>query len=166
MVAQPNSSASRSAATYILHCWSVWASVSSVSSSLPQRNFMPRLIPVQHVLRFDAGDLLHRGVERRLTEPLLENARGIEKFVGDDGVEHAHAAFVEHTHNGLALLELAPDASAQFLIGGGERDALQVRDLAFIVRDRAGGQPLAQSALEVRVGKLLAPERAVTDARL
>ena len=95
-------------------------------------------IPVQHATGFGVGDLLHRGVEGRLTEPLLENAGGIEEFVGDDGVEHAHAAFVEHTHDGFAFRELASHASAQFLIGGGERDALQVPDLALVVRDRAG----------------------------
>src|ERR1043166_3041534 len=43
MAAQPNSSARLTAATYILHCSNVCASVSSVSSSRPHRNFIPFL---------------------------------------------------------------------------------------------------------------------------
>src|SRR5690606_39794355 len=41
MVSQPNSSAKRSAAIYILHCSNVCSLVSSLTGSVPQSNFIP-----------------------------------------------------------------------------------------------------------------------------
>ena len=51
------------------------------------------------------ADLRRFVVEGRLAEPLLEDAGGVEQVVGNDRVEHAHAAFVEDAHDRLVALE-------------------------------------------------------------
>ena len=43
----------------------------------------------------------HFRVKGGLAEALLEDAGGVEQFVGDDGVVHAHAALVEDAHDAL-----------------------------------------------------------------
>ena len=75
MQLQPNSSAMRTAAMYILHCWSTWLSVRSFGSSAPSLNFMPRATqPVVDRLGVGVGDGEHLGVERGLAEALLVDA--------------------------------------------------------------------------------------------
>ena len=103
MASQPNSSAMRRAAMYVLHCQSTWFSVSSVASSVPRWNFMP-LVEQPLVDRARLG-FAHLGggvVEGRLGQPLLVHAGREEQFVGNDRVVHAHAALVEDAHDRLA----------------------------------------------------------------
>ena len=97
----------RSAAMYILHWPRIWSSVSSVSGLRPVANFMPFVVqPLAHALRFLVAHLLHLGEQRRLAEPLLEDARRVQQFVGDDGVVHAHAALVENSHDRLVAAQI------------------------------------------------------------
>ncbi len=63
------------------------------------------------------------------------------------------------------LLELAGRAPAQLFIGRRQLDQAQVLDVALIMADRPFAQPLPQPALEKAVGEILAPQRAVTNAR-
>ena len=102
IVAQPNSSASRTAAMYILHCCSdliLGQFGFLVRAPFESHAFLQQ--PSKHVPCFGVADLLHRGKERGLAEAFLENAGGMEQFIGNNGVEHAHAAFVKHAHDGF-----------------------------------------------------------------
>ena len=53
--------------------------------------------------RLGVGDLRGGVVKSGLGKTLLINTRREKQFVGDDGVVHAHAAFVEDAHDGFAL---------------------------------------------------------------
>ena len=72
----------------------------------------------------------------------------MQQFVGDDGVEHAHAAFVEHAHDGLLLAEPAGGAPAELLVGQRQLEQAQVLHVALVVGDHAFLEPLAQAVLE------------------
>src|SRR5688572_8858093 len=74
--------------------------------------------PVEDVLRLGIADLPHRGVERGLTKAFLEEAGKMQQFVGHDGVEHTHAAFIEDAEDGFALPKLAREAAAQSFVAG------------------------------------------------
>ena len=114
IASQPNSSAIRIAAIYILHCPRICRSVSSVSSLVPVTKVSPRLIqPAANRLRFGVGNRGHGGHQGRLAEPFLVNARGIEQIVLDDGVIHPHAAFIEDAENCFARLQIAGQRRAQ-----------------------------------------------------
>ena len=52
--------------------------------------------PGAHALRLLRRYALHGRVERRLAQPLLEHAGRMQQFVRNNGVVHAHAAFVEN----------------------------------------------------------------------
>ena len=71
--------------------------------------------PPPHAGGFLVGDLLRFVIQRRLAEPLLEHAGGIEQIVGNDGVEHAHAAFIEHAHDRLSRMQVARRAASPSL---------------------------------------------------
>ena len=81
--------------------------------------------PGAHLLRFLGAGGEHFGVERRLAEALLEHAGGMQQFIGDDGVVHAHAAFVEDAHDGLVAPQFGGQARAGFL--GARRAACRRR---------------------------------------
>ena len=76
---------------------------------------------------FVVGDLRGFVVQGRLAEAFLEHAHRVEQFVLDDGVVHAHAAFVEDAHDrpllaelfgqGLAELALRPTGTLIFFSG-------------------------------------------------
>ena len=66
MVAQPNSSAMRTAAMYILHWSRICASVSSVSSFLPETELHAFLQqPIADGAGFVVGDFAHGGDRAR-----------------------------------------------------------------------------------------------------
>ena len=108
----------------------------------------------------------HPRVEGGLAQPLLVDACRVEKVIGDDRVEHAHAALVEHSHDDL-LPPQAPRARAACLCGAGrDADARQRPRVRRVVPDPARGKPRAKPSCEERVREVLAPERAVAHARL
>ncbi len=73
--------------------------------------------PVVHAARLVVVGCAHAGEERRLAQALLEHARRVQEFVGDDGVVHPHAALVEHPQDRL----LTPQPPGEVLAerGGG-----------------------------------------------
>ncbi len=81
--------------------------------------------PVIDRAGFSIGDRLHLRIERGLAEPFLEDASRMQQFVGDDRVEHAHAAFVEDAHDELLVLELLRERLAGLRGGGGHLHGLQ-----------------------------------------
>ena len=62
--------------------------------------------PLVYGLRLGVAHRAHFGHQRRLAQPLLEDSRGIDQLVVDDGVVHAHAALIEDAHDGLTMLHL------------------------------------------------------------
>ena len=88
-----------------------------------------------------------------MAEAFLEHAGRVKQFVGNDGVEHAHATFVKHAHDGLLLLELARQALAELLVRRRKFQQTQIAHMALVVRDHALLQPLAQAVLEKLVGE-------------
>ena len=52
----------------------------------------------------------------RLAEPLLVDAGGVEQLVGDDRVEHPHAALVEDAHDRLLRAQLGGQALAELAL--------------------------------------------------
>ena len=167
MVSQPNRSAMRIAAMYSRSWSSTWSSVSSVAPSLPSRNSMP--LPVSHWYAARAspvGHQAHLGDERGLAQALLEEARRVEVLVIDDGVVHAHAAFVEDTHDGHPVGQLARQAAA----GGGrvgvQTAHVQVTHMGRVVLDGARLDPRPDRLVRERVGQVVAPDGAVAAAHL
>ena len=56
-------------------------------------------------------------VQRGLAEPFFEDTGWIQQVVGNDGIEHSHAPFVEHAHDRLVALKLFSKALTQLLLG-------------------------------------------------
>ncbi len=65
------------------------------------------LEPISHGVSFGIANLRCLVVQRRLTHPLLKDARRIEQVVGNDRVEHSHATLIEHSHDGPLLAHLS-----------------------------------------------------------
>jgi len=167
MASQPNSSAMRMAAIYILHWLRIWASVRSVSSFGPGEELHPAAVqPLADRACFLIRDGAHGGDQSGLAHPLLEDAGCVQKIVVDDGVHHAHAAFVEDAEDGLAALENLGEGDAKLTFGGGQFGYVERVNVAQVVVDPALANPLAQAVDEEGVGEVLAPEGAVLDARL
>ena len=106
----------RKVAIYILHCSSTCASVRSVSGTGPNLNRHALLEqPVVNCARFGIGCFAHLGIKCRLAQPFLEHAHGRQQFVGNDGVVHAHAAFIEHAQDRFVAPQLVGQFLAQLL---------------------------------------------------
>ena len=101
-----------------------------------------------------------------MTKPLLVDANGIEQFIGDDGVVHAHASLVEYPHDGFITFELAPKFSAQSFRGRRKLRRCERSNVAGIMDYRFAIQPAAKSLEEVVVLKIRTPKSAVFDSRL
>ena len=112
------------------------------------------------------ADVLHRGIEGGLAEPLLEAAGGVQQVIRDDRVEHAHAAFIEDAEDGFAGAEATREVAAGLLVIGGQFQQRQIANVGLIMRDFSARQPLAQTGLEKGVGEGLAPQCGVAHAGL
>ena len=115
---------------------------------------------------FTVRNLLRLVIKGALAQPLLEHAAGMQRMIGDDGVEHAHAALVEHAHDGLVLLQVLRQAFAKLLGLGRHFDLVQKLHVRQVVGHLAALQPLAQLACEEVIFEILAPERGVLYTRL
>ena len=104
------------------------------------------------------GNLRGGVVQGGLAEALLIHAGRIEQRVGDDGVEHSHAALVEDAHDGLVAAELFGELRTELLRFARDPDFLERRDVVELVLDLAvveeGGELVGESAS----GKILTPE--------
>ena len=97
---------------------------------------------------FVVADLRRLVVQRRLAEPLLEHAGRVEQVVGNDRVEHAHAAFVEHAHDRLVAAQLRrPAPRPSFALGGGDLHVRQRRDVVDRVLDACPSSASSASCL-------------------
>jgi hypothetical protein len=124
------------------------------------RNFIPlRIQPVANLLRFRRVTSRIAAYQRGLAEPLLVDAGGIHQRVFDDGVHHAHAAFVEDAEQRLLAEQFFGQRHAQraFSLANFGRieksctcEVSWTKDLVF--------DPFAQAALEERVLEVLAPQ--------
>ncbi len=118
MAAQPNSSAMRTAAIYILHCWQglgLGQFGLLVLAPIELHAFLQ--IPIQHAARFGVADLLHGGVERGLAEALLEHAGGCSNSSGMMALNMPMQPSSKTPMMAFALLELPAQAAAQLLVG-------------------------------------------------
>ncbi len=88
-------------------------------------------------------------VEGGLAEPFLKEAGGVQEVVGDDGVEHPHAAFVEDAHDRLVGLQLLRQGRPQPLFGRRYLDAPQRRDVRSGMFHFAILEPAVQFAEEL-----------------
>ncbi len=79
-------------------------------------------------------------------QPFFIDAAGIQQLVFEDGVIHAHAAFVEDAEDRLFLQELARQRLSLGALGLGQPARVQVADVAGVVRDDALADPLADAA--------------------
>ena len=166
---QPKSSASRTAATYILHCLWICSSVRSVGMIRSGEELACRAIPSTGARpRASSSRGLRRFVvQGRLAEPFLEDAGGMQQVVGDDRVEHAHATLVEHAHDRFLAAKLRGQCSRQAAVRlPGTFMLAQALDVVGLVLDRALGQPAPQAAHEELVGEILAPQSRILAARL
>ena len=96
--------------------------------------------------RLRVAHLAHGGVQRRLTQALLEESQRVQQVIGDDGVVHPHAAFVEDAEEGLVGLEREAEPVAG-VDGRGERRrprfAIEGPYVRAVVIDVAALAPLA-----------------------
>jgi hypothetical protein len=81
----------------------------------------------------------------------------VQEFVGNDGIVHSHASFVENTHDGLFLLKGAREFSARFLACIGNLEVRQAADMGRVVFDLARLKPLLKALSEKRIVKVLTP---------
>ena len=93
---------------------------------------------------------------------------GLQQVVGDDGVEHAHAAFVEHAHDRLLAAQLLGQRLAELAARlPGTLTFFERRDVVGLVLDVALRRASCAGCREERlVGEILAPERRVLHAGL
>ena len=115
-----------------------------------------------------SGRALHLGIQSRLAEPLLEHARGMQQLVGNDGVVHAHAAFVEHAQDGLVALQARRPASRRSAsASAGNLELRQRLHVAGVVHQmvRRSSQRFSPLQKEI-VGEIFAPQRVVVHAGL
>ena len=124
----------------------------------------PLFQPGADLAGFGVADLGALVVKRGLAEAFLEHAGGVEQIVGDDGVEHAHAAFIKHAHDGLVALQLGGQCLAELARVAGDFDFRERLDVIGLVRTLAGCEPLAKFGFEIIVREILAPERGVFHA--
>ena len=82
--------------------------------------------PRQNRARLFIRDAQHGRIKGGLAQALFENPRRMQQLIGDDGVEHPHAAFVEHAHDRLAFSKAPGEI--------GERPAFSSRET---ITDRA-----------------------------
>ena len=83
-----------------------------------------RFHPMANGARLVVGHAQCFVVQGRLAEPFLEYAGGVQQVIGNDRVEHAHAALVEHAHDGSFAPQLLGQCLAQPPLLGRERDYL------------------------------------------
>ena len=122
--------------------------------------------PGAHRARFIGAGREHFGIERGLAQALFEHACRMQQLIRNDGVVHAHAAFVENTQDGFVAAQLGGQACAGLLRAGRQLAGGQRAHVAGVVQDRLARQPAAQARQEEIVGKIRAPERAVSDTGL
>ena len=67
------------------------------------------LQPTKHIHCIRVLHLHRLVVQGALTESLLEDTGGVEKFVGYDCVKHAHASLIKNTDEGFATLKVFGD---------------------------------------------------------
>src|ERR1039458_9263602 len=63
--------------------------------------------PVAHRMGLAIANAAHGGIEGGLAQALLEDAEGHHTFIGNDGVIHSHATFVEDTHDGAVAAQVS-----------------------------------------------------------
>ncbi len=122
--------------------------------------------PSEHGGSIGIAHFTHRGVECGLTEALFEATSGMQQVIRHDGVEHAHAAFIEDTEDGLLMTKTAREVASGRVVVGGQLQHGKRADVALIMFDRAGAEPLAQAVFEEGVAEVLAPKRGVIHASL
>ena len=93
---------------------------------------------------FVVADLRGLVIQGRLAEPFLVHAQRIEQFVLDDGVVHAHAAFVEDAHDGFFAARVVRPGPCRVCFGAGDLDFLQRRDVLGRMLDFALVEPSVQ----------------------
>ena len=125
-----------------------------------------RVQPRARRLRFPIRRSAHLGVQRRLRQPLLEHARGMQQLVGDDRVIHPHATLVENPHDRLVALQLPRQPRAQFARFARQRQRRQRLHVRRGVHDPLALQPPFQVRQEELVVEVLAPQRRIRHARL
>ena len=123
------------------------------------------LEPRLHLVGLGVGHALHLGPQRGLRQALLVDADPVEELVVEDRVVHAHAALVEHADDGLLGQQLGGQRLAEPGLRGG-RQLRQRVHVGRVVRDGAGGQPLADRVGEPGVGAVDGPDRRVVLAHL
>src|ERR1700681_4502555 len=88
----------------------------------------------------------------------------MQQLVGNDGVVHAHATFIEHAEDGFVALQM----SRHFARGGldvrRQLEILQGMNMASVVADRLAFKPTIESLEKEIVGEIDAPQSVVTNA--
>ena len=104
--------------------------------------------PGADTARLLVAHLAHGGVEGGLAQPLLEDAGGMQQFIGDDGVVHAHAAFVENAQDGLVAAQLPRQARAGLFGLRRQPERGERMHVAEVVAHGLAAEPLAQARQE------------------
>ena len=87
-----------------------------VAAEMESQSFIE--VPLEHRFGFFVGHLRTCVVEGGLGKTFFVNAGLEEEFIGDDRIVHAHAAFVEHAHNGFFAEQVFGNGFAGTLGGG------------------------------------------------
>jgi hypothetical protein len=122
------------------------------------------LQPLEGGFRLGVAYLCAGVSERALAEPLLEDARLVQKMVGHDGIEHSHAAFIKDTKDGLLFFETSGLRAPNLCRAAG--CALERMHMRAIVRNGSCVHPLLESVQKEFVGEVDAPEGRVGDTCL
>src|SRR5579862_5228179 len=89
--------------------------------------------PLANSLSLIFSHAAHFCVKRRLAQSFFVYPCGVEQFIRNDGVVHAHAALIEDTHDGLILLESATDVAPSIRRFAGETNGVKRANMTAIV---------------------------------
>src|ERR1035437_6220087 len=122
--------------------------------------------PVERGHRLRVLDLEHGRIQGRLAQALLEEAARVEQLVVEEGVVHAHAAFVEDAQDRRRLHEVGGKLATEPGIRHRQLRRIEVANVGSVVDDRARPDPLADPVPRELVLEIHAPDRAIRDLRL
>ena len=121
-------------------------------------------VPVVNGSRLFVRNLQHCGIQRRLTETLLEHANLMQQLVWNDRIIHPHTALIEHSHDRLILQQTFRKSHSLTRSRAGHFAIRQRAHVRNVVLEAALFEPALEAFAKEAVVKILAPKRTVFDA--
>src|SRR5271157_6592733 len=122
--------------------------------------------PTADALRLLLRHSLHLRIQRGLAESLLKQSNRVEYLVGNNGVVHPHAAFIEYAQDGAFLQDRGCHVAARLFCGRSNLQRAEWVHLTLIVADGLPLQPALKPVEEILIAKIFAPQSLIRNASL